>query len=63
MKTTQILSYVMLLIPFNAFAHPGHAEAGLSSSQLLSIFVLAGLGMLAAATRLYRRRKAVRLDD
>ena len=67
MKTTTILNCLLLLIPFNALAHPGHAGgavfAGLTSGQLLSVSSLIGGALLFAAARLYQRRKSARADD
>ncbi len=67
---TKILNCLMLLIPFNAFAHPGHesgpaaaALAGLTPVQLLGLSLLGGIGLLLAAGRLHRRRKTLRADD
>ena len=65
MKTSNILCCLMLLIPFNAFAHPGHESglAGLTTGQLLSLSLLSGIGLLLAAKRLRRRRTTLRADD
>ena len=64
---TKILNCLMLLIPFNAFAHPGHesgpALASLTPVQLLGLSLLGGIGLLLAAARLHRRRKTLRADD
>lgn len=65
MKTKKILTCLMLLTPFNAFAHPGHESgfAVLTSGQLLSLSALTGVGLLIAAIRLRQRRKSLRADD
>ena len=65
MKTTRILSCLMLLIPFNALAHPGHASglAGLTPFQLSILSLLTGICLLLATMRLRRRRKTLRADD
>ncbi len=64
MKTTLILNCLMLLIPFNALAHPGH-EAGTigATVQLAGFTLLTAIGLFFVAARLFRRRKAARADD
>ena len=70
MKTAKILNCLMLSIPFNALAHPGHeggalesVVAGLAGGQLPMVSILPGLGLALVATWLFRRRKSVRADD
>ena len=68
MKTTTILNCLMLLIPFNALAHPGHesgaaAAAGLTPGQLSSLALMTGIGLMLAVIGLRRRRKTLRADD
>ena len=64
MKTTFILNCLMLLIPVNALAHPGHDAGTIGVTvQLLGFALLTGIGLFFILARLYRRRKAVRADD
>ena len=67
MKTKTILHSLLLMIPINVAAHPGHAPdaafAGLTGAQLWWLSALAGIGLAVVATRLRRRRKNLRLDD
>lgn len=64
MKTTLVLTCLMLPISSNAFAHPEHGTGVLAMADpLLGIIALIGLGLSVAAVRIYRRRKSVRADD
>ena len=70
MKTTHILKCLLLSIPFNAVAHPGHADgvidtviAGSWSVQLWSLSLLLTLGVILTVIGIYRRRNSARVDD
>ena len=68
MKTTLILNFPLLLIPFNVIAHPGHGNGivDIAVADIVSLWGLSALltlGVSFALVRIYRRRKTASADD
>ncbi len=62
MKTTTILNCLLLLLPFNAVAHPGH-DTGPANGQPWGLLALLTLCVLFALVGIYRIRKTASADD